>query len=72
MNVDGATPVALETQTRAVGVIRRNVAFSLAYNLIAGGLACAGRIDPLIAAVLMPFSSLTVLTMSYRSRTFGD
>jgi len=57
---------------RTVGVIRRNILISLIYNLVAGTLAVAGMIDPLIAAILMPVSSLTVVTSSYRSRTFGD
>jgi Cu2+-exporting ATPase len=57
---------------RAVRVIRRNIAISLMYNLVAGSLAVAGWIDPLIAAILMPVSSLTVVTSSYRSRTFED
>ena len=28
-------------------------------------------IDPLVAAILMPWSSLTVVLISWRSRTFG-
>ena len=35
-------------------------------------LAAFGLIGPLAAAVLMPLSSLTVVTSSYRSRTFGS
>jgi Cu2+-exporting ATPase len=53
-------------------VIRRNLAFSLAYNMVGAGLALAGLISPLVAAVLMPLSSLTVLVSSYRVRTFDD
>jgi len=56
---------------RTMRVIRRNIAFSLVYNLIGAGLAITGVLTPLIAAILMPFSSLTVLTLSHRSRTFG-
>ena len=33
-------------------------------------LAVAGWIHPLVAAVLMPLSSLTVISHSYRARTF--
>jgi Cu2+-exporting ATPase len=54
-----------------MGVIRGNLGVSLGYNLVAGTLAIAGVINPLLAAVLMPISSLTVVTLSYRSRTFG-
>ncbi len=60
----------IDGSRRAMGVVRRNMAASLAYNLVTGGLAVAGLINPLIAAVLMPISSLTVVTLSYRSRTF--
>lgn len=53
-----------------LATIRRNLGFSLAYNLIAGGLAVSGLIHPLIAAAVMPLSSLTVLASSLRSRAF--
>ena len=56
---------------RTLGVIRRNIAFSLVYNLIGAGLAMAGLMPPLAAAVLMPASSLTVVFASWRARTFG-
>ena len=55
-----------------VRTIRRSLRFSLAYNIIAGGLAVAGIIHPLLAAALMPASSLTVLASSVRSRAFRD
>ena len=51
-------------------MIRGNLVFSLLYNLAAAGLAVAGKIDPLLAAILMPVSSLTVITLSYKARTF--
>ena len=35
--------------------------FSVAYNLLAVGLAVAGRMNPLIAAILMPVNSLATL-----------
>ena len=55
-----------------LATIRRNLRWSLAYNLLAGTLAVTGLIHPLIAAIVMPFSSLTVLASSLRSRAFGD
>jgi len=69
----GVAPVVelIQGAPRAVGVIRRNLGVSLLYNGIAAGFAMAGLINPLIAAVLMPLSSLSVLTLSWRSRTFG-
>lgn len=50
--------------------IRRSLRFSLVYNLFAGTLAVTGLIHPLLAAVLMPLSSLAVLGNSVRSRAF--
>ncbi|MEQ8847735.1 heavy metal translocating P-type ATPase [Botrimarina sp.] len=47
-------------------VARRNLAISLAYNLVAVTLAAAGWIGPLAAAILMPISSLTVLASAVR------
>ena len=65
--------VALTTGARrTMGVIRRNIAFSLAYNALGAALAAAGLINPLLAAILMPASSLTVVLASWRSRTFDE
>ncbi|MEM1304867.1 MAG: HAD-IC family P-type ATPase, partial [Planctomycetota bacterium] len=47
---------------RTLRTARRNFALSLAYNVVAGGLAAAGCVTPLVAAVLMPLSSATVLS----------
>jgi Cu2+-exporting ATPase len=66
-----ALPALLDGARRTVGVIRRNLAVSLGYNVVGTTLAMAGLVDPLVAAVLMPLSSLTVITLSYRARTFG-
>jgi Cu2+-exporting ATPase len=53
-----------------LATIRRNLRCSLAYNLCAGTLAVTGLIHPLIAAAVMPLSSLTVLASSLRSKAF--
>lgn len=53
-----------------LATIRRNLRLSLIYNLTAGTLAVVGVIHPLIAALVMPLSSLTVLASSLRSRAF--
>lgn len=37
---------------------------SLGYNLLGVGLAMFGLLNPLVAAILMPFSSLTVVSLS--------
>jgi Cu2+-exporting ATPase len=56
--------------SRTIGVIRRNIAFSIGYNIIGATLAVTGTITPLIAAVLMPASSLTVVLASWLSTPF--
>ncbi len=48
------------TRRRVRGVI---LAFSVAYNLVVVGLAVTGRVNPLVAAVLMPASSLATLAI---------
>jgi Cu2+-exporting ATPase len=55
-------------RTRAV--VRRNLAFSLAYNVLFASLALAGLVTPLLAAILMPASSLTVVLGSLWQRSF--
>jgi Cu2+-exporting ATPase len=55
---------------RALRVIHENLAFSLVYNVIAASLTLAGAISPIWAAVIMPLSSLTVVSHSYRRRMF--
>jgi Cu2+-exporting ATPase len=63
----------LELQTgarRTVGLIRLGIGFSLCYNLVGAALAITGVMDPLIAAIVMPLSSLTVVLAAWRGRTF--
>jgi len=55
---------------RVLRVVWRNLGFSLVYNLIGATLAIVGLVGPLLAAVLMPISSLTVILSSALSRTF--
>jgi Cu2+-exporting ATPase len=68
----GLAPIAelLEGSRRTLRVIHRNLVFSLAYNAVAVSLAMAGMMSPVLAAVLMPASSITVVLSSYRARTF--
>lgn len=69
---EGIAPITelLVGARRTMRVIHLNLALSLIYNLVGVGLAMAGLINPLLAAVLMPASSLTVISISYRARTF--
>jgi P-type Cu2+ transporter len=58
------TLVALATHT--MRTIHISLAFSICYNIIAATLAMSGLISALIAAILMPISSLTVVAISTR------
>jgi Cu2+-exporting ATPase len=60
----------LQASRRTIRAIRWCLGASIFYNAIAATLAMTGLINPIIAAVLMPASSLTVLTLAYRARTF--
>jgi len=60
----------LDGSKRTLGVIRRNLVFSLGYNAVAVTLAMLGLMHPLVAAILMPASSITVVVSSYRAKTF--
>ncbi|TWT40772.1 Copper-exporting P-type ATPase A [Botrimarina hoheduenensis] len=51
----------VELAEETMRVARRNLGLSLGYNLVAVTLAIAGLITPLVAAILMPISSATVL-----------
>ena len=51
-----------------VNAVRRRtqrtvLVFSIAYNVLAVGLAVAGRMNPLLAAILMPLNSLLTLAL---------
>ncbi|WP_310569154.1 heavy metal translocating P-type ATPase [Gemmatimonas sp.] len=66
----GALVELTEGSRRTLRVIRRNIALSIAYNLIGASLAVFGLLTPLIAAILMPTSSITVVLGSWYSSTF--
>jgi len=52
-------------------LIRVGIGVSVAYNVIGAALAFTGVINPLIAAVMMPVSSLTVVLIAWQGRTFS-
>ncbi|MGB0953984.1 MAG: heavy metal translocating P-type ATPase, partial [Planctomycetota bacterium] len=68
----GGIAQLLHGAERTVQVIRRNLVVSLSYNALGVGLAVTGVLNPLVAAVLMPLSSLTVVSIAWRSRTFAS
>ncbi len=57
---------------RTLAAIRRGIVISLAYNVAGIGLAAAGLLSPLVAAVLMPLSSISVVSLALRARTFTE
>jgi Cu2+-exporting ATPase len=61
----------LDGAHRTIGTIRRCLYVSLAYNVVAAALAATGHVNALIAAVLMPMASFTVLAIALSSRTFA-
>ncbi len=62
-----ALRLARETYT----IVLQNLGWAFGYNLIALPLAVTGLLSPVLAAVAMGVSSLTVVTNSLRLRRFG-
>ncbi len=65
-----AAPALFEGARRTLWSVKRNLLFSLAYNVTFATLALTGHITPLVAAIIMPVSSLTVVAASLLARTF--
>lgn len=59
-----ALPRLVAGARETVAVIYRNFGFSLVYNIIGAAAAMSGHMSPLVAAVLMPISSFTILASS--------
>lgn len=59
-------PKAIAIAREARKLVRANIAFSLGYNIFGMGLAAAGILHPVAAALIMLFSSLTVILYSMR------
>ncbi|HQH28210.1 MAG TPA: HAD-IC family P-type ATPase, partial [Oligoflexia bacterium] len=53
-----------------IRVIKLNFAISIIYNMCGAGLALCGLMNPLLAAVLMPLSSISVVISSVFGRTY--
>lgn len=62
----GLSPILdlLESSDSTCAAIKRNLTVSLGYNVLGASLAMAGVLHPLLAAVLMPISSITVIGLS--------
>lgn len=65
-------PWLIALSRRAGNIIRGNLAWSFAYNAVALAAAAGGLLHPLLAAVAMVVSSLTVLGNSLRIGAFPD
>jgi len=59
-------PHLIRLARRTRRVIRQNLAWAIAYNTVALATAAAGLLHPLLAAVLMAISCLTVVGNSFR------
>lgn len=65
-------PWLIALSRRTVGIVRGNFAWSFAYNTVALAAAAAGQLHPLLAALAMLLSSLTVLGNSLRITRFPE
>lgn len=67
LNQPGLAPLAelIERARLVLRTVRRNIAFALCYNAAGVTLAMLGVLDPLVAAILMPVSSVTVILHSW-------
>jgi P-type E1-E2 ATPase len=59
-------PAAIAIARAARRLVRVNIGFSLVYNAVGMALAAAGVLNPVAAALIMLFSSLTVILYSMR------
>ncbi len=62
-----ALPYAIRAARRAQKLAKQNIAFSLAYNVVAVPAAVLGYVTPLIAAVVMASSSIIVILNALRA-----
>ncbi|MBH24645.1 MAG: copper-translocating P-type ATPase [Myxococcales bacterium] len=72
MTRPGVAPLLelMEGAQDTMRAVRRNLAMSAVYNALGIGLAMAGLVGPLLAAIAMPISSLLVVTSSLLQRSF--
>ncbi|MEM6979868.1 MAG: heavy metal translocating P-type ATPase [Planctomycetota bacterium] len=68
----GNVVTLIRSAGRIRAAMRRNFAASITYNALAVGLSMLGWISPLIAAALMPISSITVIAMTLGSRMISN
>ncbi len=59
-------PWAVDLARRTVRIVKQNLFWSLAYNLVGIGLAATGQLNPVWAAAAMMLSGLCVVANSLR------
>jgi Cu2+-exporting ATPase len=69
----GLEPLAtlVDGSRATLALIRRTIALSLAYNIAGATLAVMGLVSPLVAAILMPASSISAVLLCGLGRTFA-
>lgn len=74
LGTEGLRPILeLLKISRSTGkTMRVNFSISLTYNALAASLAAVGWINPLVAAILMPISSLTVVAISLTAGSYHN
>ena len=64
-------PALLRFSRLCVGVVHTSFAISVVYNLVGISLAARGLFSPLISAILMPLSSITVVAFACSAATWA-
>ncbi|MDB4994742.1 MAG: Type cbb3 cytochrome oxidase biosis protein CcoI [Myxococcaceae bacterium] len=57
----GPIRLALRASTELARVVRRNLRVAVLYNVATVALALAGRMSPLLAAIIMPITSISIV-----------
>jgi len=57
-------PAFMKLSKSAIGVIKYAFVFSLLYNLVGLGFAVTGNLAPVVAAILMPLSSISIVVFT--------
>jgi Cu+-exporting ATPase len=68
-----ALPEFIKLSKRGMQIIKWSLIISLMYNLIGLGFAVSGHLAPVVAAILMPLSSISIVIFtSVTTRYFGS